>query len=79
MVVASFSKFENHTETLADHDNDSELCLESTDLGGFLTRTVDNISLCIMDVVAGFQEDKPVKAVATIVDAVKRWNGMTQS
>ena len=35
MVVISFSKFEDHAETLADHDNDSELCMKSTDLGGF--------------------------------------------
>ena len=59
------SKFEDLADTL---DHDDELCMKSTDFGGFLARTGDNISLCIMEV-AGFQEkDKPVKAVAMIAD-----------
>ena len=61
------SKFEDLAETL---DEDDELCMKSTDLGGFLARTGNNISLCIMEV-AGFQEkNKPMKTVATIADLI---------
>ena len=61
------SKFEDLAETL---DDDDELCMKSTDLGGFLARTGDNISLCIMEVAGFHEKNKPIKTVATIADLI---------